>query len=101
VSVVQFLDADSTIRFANAAARDRYIGERVTGPIFLGAPGGRMDVTPPTGQCNGYSGRAGITKRLTPQLAAQLDHRRTGRRRPAPRRTGRGQSRRPPFDDAL
>ena len=36
-----------------------------------------------------------------PQPAAQLDYRRPGRRRPAPRRTGRGQSRRPPYDDAL
>ena len=49
-----------------ARALDFYIGERVTGPIFLGAAGGRMDRYAADRTVKRLARRAGITKRISP-----------------------------------
>ncbi len=43
-----------------------YIGERTTGPIFLGAKGERMDRYAADRTVKRLAGRAGITKRISP-----------------------------------
>ena len=57
-----------TIPLAPRTARplDFYIGERVTGPIFLGAAGGRMDRYAADRTVKRLARRAGITKRISP-----------------------------------
>ena len=47
-------------------ALDLYIGERMTGPIFLGAKGGRMDRYAADRTVKRLARRAGITKRISP-----------------------------------
>jgi integrase len=49
-----------------APALDLYIGERTTGPIFLGAGGGRMDRYAADRTVKRLARRAGITKRISP-----------------------------------
>jgi integrase/recombinase XerD len=49
-----------------ARALDLYIGERATGPIFLGATGGRMDRYAADRAVKRLARRAGITKRISP-----------------------------------
>ena len=57
-----------TIPLAPRTSRaiDLYIGERTTGPIFLGAKGGRMDRYAADRTVKRLARRAGITKRITP-----------------------------------
>jgi integrase len=57
-----------TIPLAPRAARtlDLYIGERTSGPIFLGAAGGRMDRYAADRAVKRLARRAGITKRISP-----------------------------------
>ncbi len=45
---------------------DLYIGERVSGPIFLGAKGGRMDRYAADRMVKRLASRAGIPKRISP-----------------------------------
>jgi site-specific recombinase XerD len=45
---------------------DLYIDERTSGPIFLGAEGGRMDRYAADRTVKRLARRAGITKRLSP-----------------------------------
>jgi site-specific recombinase XerD len=45
---------------------DLYIGERVSGPIFLGAKGGRMDRYAADRMVKRLASRAGIAKRISP-----------------------------------
>ncbi len=45
---------------------DLYIGERMSGPIFLGAKGGRMDRYAADRTVKRLARRAGITKRISP-----------------------------------
>jgi integrase/recombinase XerD len=47
-------------------ALDLYIGERATGPIFVGAAGGRMDRYAADRTVKCLARRAGITKRISP-----------------------------------
>src|ERR687894_1788915 len=47
-------------------AMDLYIGERTTGPIFLGAKGGRMDRYAADRTVKRLARRAGIVKRISP-----------------------------------
>ncbi len=47
-------------------AIDLYIGERTTGPIFLGAKGGRMDRYAADRMVKRLARRVGITKRISP-----------------------------------
>ena len=47
-------------------AIDLYIGERTTGPIFVGAKGGRMDRYAADRMVKRLARRAGITKRISP-----------------------------------
>jgi len=47
-------------------ALDLYIGERTTGPIFLGAKGGRMDRYAADRTVKRLARRAGIAKRISP-----------------------------------
>jgi integrase/recombinase XerD len=49
-----------------ARALDLYIGERVTGPIFLGAAGARMDRYAADRTVKRLARRAGISKRISP-----------------------------------
>jgi len=49
-----------------ARALDLYIGERATGPIFLGAAGGRLDRYAADRTVKRLARRAGITKRISP-----------------------------------
>src|SRR5262249_38906168 len=49
-----------------ARALDLYIGERATGPIFLGAAGGRMDRCAADGTVKRRARRRVITKRISP-----------------------------------
>jgi integrase len=58
----------ATIPLAPRTARalDLYIGERVTGPIFLGAAGGRMNRYAADRTVKRLARRAGITKRISP-----------------------------------
>jgi integrase len=49
-----------------ARALDLYIGERVTGPIFVGATGGRMDRYAADRTVERLARRAGISKRISP-----------------------------------
>ena len=49
-----------------ARALDVSIGERATGPIFLGAVGGRMDRYAADRTVKRLARRAGITKRISP-----------------------------------
>jgi Phage integrase family len=45
---------------------DLYIGERTTGPIFVGAKGGRMDRYAADRMVKRLSKRAGVNKRISP-----------------------------------
>jgi integrase/recombinase XerD len=58
----------ATIPLAPRTARalDLYIGERATGPIFLGAAGARMDRYAADRTVKRLARRAGITKRISP-----------------------------------
>jgi integrase len=58
----------ATIPLAPRTARavDLYIGERTSGPVFLGAGGGRMDRYAADRTVKHLAGRAGITKRISP-----------------------------------
>jgi site-specific recombinase XerD len=58
----------TTIPLAPRTSRalDLYIGERTTGPIFLGAKGGRMDRYAADRTVKRLARRAGITKRISP-----------------------------------
>ena len=58
----------ATIPLAPRTSRaiDLYVGERATGPIFLGAKGGRMDRYAADGTVKHLARRAGITKRISP-----------------------------------
>jgi site-specific recombinase XerD len=47
-------------------AMDLYVQERITGPIFLGAGGGRMDRYAADRTLKRLARRAGITKRISP-----------------------------------
>ena len=47
-------------------AIDLYIGERTTGPIFLGAKGGRMDRYAADRMVKRLARRGGITKQISP-----------------------------------
>lgn len=47
-------------------AIDQYIGERTTGPILVGAKGGRMDLYAADRLVKRLARRAGITKRISP-----------------------------------
>jgi integrase/recombinase XerD len=47
-------------------ALDLYIGERTTGPIFVGAKGARMDRYAADRMVKRLARRAGITKRISP-----------------------------------
>jgi site-specific recombinase XerD len=47
-------------------ASDLYVGERTTGPVFLGAYGNRMDRYAADGTVKRLARRAGITKRISP-----------------------------------
>ena len=47
-------------------ALDLYLGERTTGPIFLGAKGGRMDRHAADRMVKRLAKRAGISKRISP-----------------------------------
>jgi integrase len=57
-----------TIPLAPRTSRvvDLYIGERVSGPIFLGAKGGRMDRYAADRMVKRLASRAGIAKRISP-----------------------------------
>src|SRR5919202_2646751 len=58
----------ATIPLAPRTSRavDLYIGERRTGPIFLGAKGGRMDRYAADRTVKRLARRAGITQRISP-----------------------------------
>jgi integrase/recombinase XerD len=58
----------ATIPLAPRTARalDVYLGERLIGPIFLGAAGGRMDRYAADRTVKRLARRAGITKRISP-----------------------------------
>ena len=74
-------------------ALDLYIGERMSGPIFLGEKGGRMDRYAADRTVKRLARRAGITKRISPTACATRSSQRlpstpaspcaTSRRRPA------------------
>ena len=49
---------------------DLYLNERTTGPIFLGAKGGRMDRYATDRMVKRLARRAGITKRISPTVFA-------------------------------
>src|SRR5918997_5532075 len=51
-------------------AMDLYIGERTTGPIFLGAKGGRMDRYAADRTVKRLARRAGILKQISPRRCA-------------------------------
>lgn len=57
-----------TIPLAPRTSRvvDLYIGERVSGPIFLGAKGGRMDRYAADRMVKRLASRAGIARRISP-----------------------------------
>ena len=52
-------------------ALELYIGERVTGPIFLGVGGGRMGRYAADRTVKRLARRAGITKRISPHSPRQ------------------------------
>ena len=58
----------ATVPLAARTSRvlDLYIGERMSGPIFLGAKGGRMDRYAADRTVKRLARRAGITKRISP-----------------------------------
>jgi site-specific recombinase XerD len=66
--IVRKGDKQVTIPLAPRTTRalDLYIGQRVTGPIFLGAAGGRMDRYAADRTVKRLARRAGITKRISP-----------------------------------
>jgi site-specific recombinase XerD len=72
-----------TIPLAPRTSRavDLYIGERISGPIFLGANGGRMDRYAADRMVKRLARRAGVAKRQPP-LASPQRHRRARRWRP-------------------
>ena len=49
-----------------ARALDLYLGERASGPIFLGRDGGRMDRSAADRTVKRLARRAGISKRISP-----------------------------------
>src|SRR5205814_4967208 len=55
-----------------ARALDLYIGERASGPIFVGAAGGRMDRYAADRTVKRLARRAGITKRISPHSLRHL-----------------------------
>ena len=85
-----------TIPLAPRTSRaiDLYIGERITGAIFLGAKGRRMDRYAADRTVKRLDRRAGIAKRISPHSSpAQLHHLRTRRPGCPSRRPGGGQPR--------
>jgi integrase/recombinase XerD len=55
-----------TLAPRTSRAPDLYLGERTTGPIFLGAKGGRMDRHAADRTVKRLARRAGIAKRISP-----------------------------------
>jgi integrase/recombinase XerD len=93
-----------TIPLAPRTARaiDLAIGEREHGPIQLGGSGQRLDRYAATRIVKRARLSSGNHQAdLAAQSAAQLHHRRVGRRCPSARRPGRRQPRRPSHHDAL
>ncbi len=60
---------------------DLYLDERPTGPIFLGAKGGRMDRYATDRMVKRLARRAGITKRISPNSLRHPSSQRPRRRR--------------------
>ncbi len=86
-----------------ARAVDLAIGDRLAGPIFLGADGKRMDRHGAARVVRRVARRAGIDKPIGPHTLRHvlLHHRCPGRGRSPPRRPGGGVARGPPHHDAL
>jgi hypothetical protein len=84
-----------------ARAIDLAVGEREHGPILLGASGQRLALRPPPDRQTARPSRREHQADFAAQLAAQLHHRRFGRRGSIARRARRRLSCRPSHHDAL